>query len=960
MSAALPESARKTRDWLKTTRKLDDISVLTAIGMLPRDSDLDRLLDSAGADKDDRTAIRALFSQYLGATYMDCVVYVYAESPDRITGFKLRIPGDSKESTRFIRASDDAPMGVFGVTMSGYAPLFSNDKIESFSVVEGEHDQLTLYQEQVKTGIVDHVYVAAGGNGHGGLDCMAALGMARGDILGDDDVAGRDWAEGLIKKSPKINFRVFRWPANLTGAAHTVRLDPDSAVLLLGGAAVFVEFQLDRNFQYAYDWCYDRARVKLQTVNPDDIVRQLDIAAEYGQALHSEAEHRAYAAAIVGAFPKLTVADVLAQIVKTDESPLTFISQIVSALKRKFIPSHHDHIDNVLYFWDKDSEDHLAMPLSADARAIALLRTRIGGVFYTWVSQEIGLPSWLPDVSDPETGHAALPVCEAKIQTAVVQALATIASTCPAHTTVHDQGIHVASVISENAGYLVNGNKQYKMSYSPVDGTLTRIEQLKAPIDGNKVFYTKHHVGLFYTDPAVGWAEYPDAASMRRKPKFSPDQYITTVTDIFKDVFSFKYPDQDAMYCTLMTLYSNIFDCMAKKVMTHILGEWESGKSSLLCLLANNQQIRGYSLVNAAITTDNYTQAALFQLYGTKRIVVALDEFNDHDDGSRDSVSRQAILSSLRGLATKGQTERVLGSKEGEGKIQRLTVPFYIAGATAPVDPMDLSRFNRIEVMKRDGKVNIGAALAKYGTALFAELRHAAFYHAIHNIVPITRAYAQLYKDAEANTQRFTISRGHENLMPLGAILTAFGGDGIEFINNFINAKQDVKAEKVERSPSEILFSTVMYSPNIEVEINQRPSRRTLMSVLTRADWREYINDSDRGVFFDKVTNYLAVVWPQARTCLLSGQYARMGATTLRGLAQTSSHMVPYKKARDRGVVTRLRQYGMPDDPQQVTFFDVSHIIHNVEAAHKELATAVAAANLPAAPADDTLDKSGL
>jgi len=935
LSAAAPESAKSTRDWLKNTRRIADIAIIAGVGMLPRDADLERILGSLTATREDIHAIKTFLGSYLTSAYMDCVVYTYAESPDRITGFKFRPPGDKKDAIRFLKVDegDDAPPGVFGVTMAGYASLLSNDKIDTFTVVEGEHDQISLYQEQVKSGIIDHVYIAAGGGGHQGLDCMASLGLSRGSIVGDDDEPGREWAEGLIKKSPKIGFRIFKYPATLR-AVNGDKTDPDDAVKRLGGPAVFAELNNKKNYDYAHEWCYERAKLKLKRVDPNDVVRQLDIASEYGQALRTETEQRAYAEAIAKDYPKIASTDILQQIVKVDDSPIAFINRIVAAIKRQFTPSHHDRDENKLYLWDNTSREHIALQLGQELKAISLFRTRIGGIYYNWIKDEVGLPPYFPDVADPQSGAQALSLCEKRAEDACVQAFSVLASEVPGRWYNLDQGIHTATVETEGVGYIVTGNRQYKLIYKDMD--LHKIERLGAPVDGNKVFVTKHHAGLMYTDPEVGWLEYDTTKAMLAKPKYTPLEVIDRVAGILSDVFCFKYQDIDPIYCALMAIYPIVFDCMTKKVMTHVLGEWESGKSSLMCLLAHNQQIRGYHLVTSAITTDNYTQAALFQLYGDKRVVVALDEFNDRDDGSRDSVARQQILISLRGLATKGQAERVLGSKDSDGKLQRLNIPFWLLGNTIFNDPMDLSRFNRIELMKRTGRPNIGAALAKHSTQYIAELRHAIFYYGLHLIRHIHKEYQSLYYQGQQQ-KAFTISRSIENLIPLGAIYSAFGGDGVKFITAFQAQKKEIEAEKEERSPSEMLFNAVIYSPHIEVEIDQKPNRRSIANLISRTDWRDLINTSDRGVFFDKKTNLLAVVWAQASACLLQGHYSRMGAPSLRTLATQSKRYVPFKNAQKTGVVTRLKVHGMTGEEQHISFFDLTSLIDGVEDAYREL-----------------------
>ena len=938
-SNAAPEIAKRGREWLKTTRRIPDIALINCVGMLPREPDLDRLLDSQGATKEDKQAIKELVGSYLNTTYIDCIVYTYGESPEKITGFKFRIPGGDKSSIRFEKVNKDQEgIGVFGITMSSYSPLIANDKIDTFAVVEGEHDQITLYLEQQKTGIVDKVIVSGGGQGHNGVAFMSSLGFNKCDVVGDDDTAGHEYAENLIKKSPGINFRVFSYPASIKNPKHDEKIDPDDAVKIHGGPAVLSALADDKNYTFAYEWCYARAVMSLSSASKDDIVTQLEAAVDYGQILHSETEYRAFAQLFVGDFPKLSVGEIVQAISKGDDTPLAFIERLSAAIERQCIPLYHDIANNSLHLWERDTRNSIVLDLEQSKKALSLFQTRVGGVFYNWAKDEVGIPGYFPDLNDPNTGPDAFDKINSKIEEALLYAFSSLAHKAPNRVQLLDQGIHASDVTTTHVAYFINGNNHYRLEYSKTDFSLANIVKLGAPVDGNKVFVVDES-RLFYKDPDQGWFPYNLEELMASKPAYTAYETLELTSNIFRDVFSFARPDTDALYLALLTFYQYVFDCMQKLCMTHIRGEFESGKSSAASVFANGEQISGFNLSFASHVTDNYTLAGVFKNYANKRIMAILDEFNDPDDGSKESVSRQTILASLRGLATRGSAERILGNAETSKRIEELSVPFVLLGATLFSNPMDGSRFNQIELQKRVNMKTIGETLRKYEHCI-EPLRRAIAYHSISLIPKIATNYKNLYKLVTNNRpdKPFTLTRTHENLMPLAAICEACAFGGIKFIKDFHEARTDQAREREEVSPAQSLYNAIIYSSNFEVDIDTKPTRRSLAALLSRVEWRELINTSDRGVFFDEQTGFLAIVWPQVRQCLLGAGYQRTSTAALRTMAAGSRHYVPFEFADSRGAVKRLRVLGMSSDKFNITFFDINNIINTVQQAHADLA----------------------
>lgn len=157
MRTDLPEATKKTVEYLKVTRKISDVSSIASLGLFPRAADLPDLMKG---DKDDLDWAREFLSSYFYDQYKDNIVFIYSIAADEVTAFKLRHP--VTKEVRTIK-DDSSPMGFFGLTNPGYQSLYNNEKFQQSLVVEGEFDQISIFKNQITTGVFNEVVVAAGG-----------------------------------------------------------------------------------------------------------------------------------------------------------------------------------------------------------------------------------------------------------------------------------------------------------------------------------------------------------------------------------------------------------------------------------------------------------------------------------------------------------------------------------------------------------------------------------------------------------------------------------------------------------------------------------------------------------------------------------------------------------------------------------------------------------------------------
>jgi hypothetical protein len=961
VAPVVPESAKRTRDWLKQARKINDVSSITSLGMLPREDDLKNLVTQKGGDQEDWKWVRKTFGDYMQTTYTDAVVYMYGLGPEIVSAFKIRKPEADKESVRIVLIEENGQLGYFGVLNSAYMPIIANDRMDSAIVVEGEHDQLALFQGQLEKGIFDDIIVAAGGSGHDGLDGLADLGIKKVSVVGDDDRAGLDFPVGLLKKSRKISYRVFRWPDAIR--APVGKTDPDDAVKLYGFDAVYDKIKEHRLYTSAHRWCYERACERLTGVSEDNVVEQEATALEFGGLLKLEPELRAFADLFAKDYPLVPAVGLVKSILSADDSALGFIHSIVKWIKEEFHVVSVDNRENLLKLWHRARRSHVYIATSRKDGIITFKAYTPTGVLYEWARDCIGLPSYFPTVEADDASQQALSKATYLIEEALQNAFSVLAREAiddPAQ--IRSQGIHLYDVAQSLRGYILNGNNLYKITWHE-DGTQIKdVKLLDGPSDEGHVFDFENR-DVIFSDANVGWLPWV------KKPKdilARPDMDLRACYEqlrkIFLDSHGFKYQEVDATFCALYVIYTSVHDAMQKKSNIHVFGEFESGKSSLLALLCNHPQMPELSLVHHAASLDSYTPASLFQHFSGTRTVIGLDEANDPGDGSEQSNRMTKILMQTRGLATKGIADYNIGTQDRKGYQYTLHAPIVMASGTPIRDVMDQSRFNIITLRKNSGRANLRMMLRqKYGTAMFEALRRNTLLGAL-NLAPAFAAKYQEYYASSKEEHVKKINRFFENLIPLAAIADIIGIDGMKFMEDFRVSREGELQERAENTPGNSFFDALLNSPNIEIEVDDKPHKKTARFILQRADWRERINKSDTGLYFDEKTGFLFIAWAQVRQTLLIGSlhsYGRMAVPQLKAMISQSAFCMDNIVKDAHPAVVRMKAEGLAGAQHNWSVVDVNFIIQEAEQAHRDLAALMAAEAASAAPKSDDAGNKG-
>jgi len=942
-----PESARAACHWLREVRGIKDVFSMTGIGLLPRKHDLERLCKEKNATDEDIKWILRLLSDYLGTGYMDCIVYTYATAPDHITAFKLRKPEPDKDSVRVVKLHDDEPMGCFGLTHTAYSPLVWSDKVDSVILVEGEHDQLAAYQGQHEKAVFDEIFLALGGGGHQGIDFLSRIGLTKASIVGDHDDAGDEYPVNILKKSSKVACKVFDWPIGLQNPSGG-KYDPDEAIRFYGFDPFFRAVIDNRNFVFAARWCHQRSLHELLDVEDDDVVQQESVVIEIASLLRNDAELRSFADMISKDYPLLTPARIRLAAMQYEDNPVGFIQSIADWIRQNFHVISVNNNTNILKLWHKENRTEVELCVGLKRGVTTFKAYTPTGVLYEWVRDEIGLPTYLPNPEAADATHSSFAQCEKNIAESVDMAFSALSSQAKETPwLLKGQGIHLSDVGMGEPGYIVNGNRIYKMEWNAEGTDFKDVTELDGPSDGESVFNIHRNTLICPESMAEGWLPFvAEAKDLLRRPKYSLRQCFDLVYDIIDTACEFRYQKVDVMYMTLLIFYGYVSDAMQKRVMTHILGEHESGKSALLSLCCGHKQMPEFALTFHAATSDSCTSAAVFQHFNSTRVMLGLDEANDPDDGTHESQKMKQLYRRMRGLATKGMADYSVGTIDGTGNSYFIHNPVITASATVIIDTMDESRFNTLNLRKNPNKANTRSELTqKFGIQVFHGLRESICLNVLRTAPLIAQAYQNAYLSYGQNVKR-NLQRRHEILMPLVAVAKVIGIDGDQFIDDYSASRQDLVDERTASSPGNALVDAIINAPHIQIGTDDVPLKKSLRSIIQHQEWRERINSSDTGIYFDEISGCIGILWPQVRQTLLIGslnKYGRMSITSLRAKAGESQHFVRPDEARRTGITMRLRAEGMVGSPA-TSVFDVKHILIDAANARKELMAAEKAA----------------
>lgn len=937
------EAAQNAVDWLKG-RGIKDVSRHASLGLWPRLSDITAFVRGEGGTDEDLEHIKELFGQHFDIKYQDWVTFIYATDPVTPSAFKIRKPLTPAQEKALgdkqihVLREKNGPMGAFGVLNPGYKDLLTNPAYQQAFVVEGEMDALSIYEQQEIHGSVTAVFLCLGGAGHNGADFLASTGINHVRIIGDDDEqekkdAGEDgglgFIDSVISRSYKVNCTAFVWPDDLVHPAGG-KMDPDSAVHQFGFIPAYNAFLAEENYIYPHIWAFEQAQKKLNKVPPDDISSQTDITKGWAEKLHNEAERTAFLNRVHKDYEDVTPSDVKRALSQEEDTAEACVARIRNELMKRFHLHYYDGHSSKLSLWDpEDQITFIINPTRKDSIKQIAAKLEDGNIL-AWVRDHAGLPGYLPPLEGRDAVPAKWPQVMGQINMMMEEALVGLAKYAPSRPlALKGQGVHLDSLEEKNQGYLLSQYNMYHLEWNQEGSGLHKVTKLNGPSHGDEVFLVEKSQMASIGD----WAKsiITCEADFFRPPKWNARQTLDHVFEIINTHWRFRHQVSDARTVALIPFYGYLLDAfVGKRVMLHLMGEAETGKSALLSLIAGALQLQQFCLCVNAHTEMDISVAALIQSHEGARMMVGVDEVNDPQDGSNQSQKVQQLYTALRGLAVQGYSRQGRGTPSHGAVYRELAFAAITASGTRIHDRMDDSRFKTIYMVRDPTLGSTQAKLARgYPAGFWDDLRHAIFYHSMHSAVSIVKRWRELNKKyADADSLPVASSRFKEGLYPLAAIAEEFGWDAHQYLYDFCDSRETEERASSYQTQGQDIFEAVLTMPKFPLDGEHDHRDVTLAEMLTNPTWRDNIS-SISGVCYDAPTKTLAVSWHAVH-----GYMSRFGnqfnAHRMHSAASSCRLYVDKSRAEKDGSIQRFRNSGIHGN--RFDIFDVSEYVQKVSA----------------------------
>jgi hypothetical protein len=935
----MPETAKKAVAWLKT-RRVNDVQGLCSLGMLPRLPALERLLRQKGGTDEDLEWSKRLIGEYLNNAYTDCIVYTYATAPDYITAFKLRPAGPDKSAVRFIEASRGGDIGAFGVLTPAFYAHYGSETVTRFMAVEGEHDQLALYMDQVVGGAPTEVVIGLGGDGHRGVSFMRSLGFTSCRLIGDDDAAGSVYPTKVLPKTQGISFEIFQWPGGVRDPLGG-KMDPDEAVRRFGFDAVFTAVLAPGNYVYALQWALQLAAARVKTINPDNVSALKDVAEEIAGYLTDETERFTFAQKYEELCPGIPAQEVIRATLAASDTPLGFAARIRDWFLKTYQVTTWNDRENELTLWHYQKRRTITAIIDSGVTIPRLLRDFTEGSVYYWAKAEVGLPGYIPNPDAHDATESTMRKVEIPIEQAIHRALRQLVPMALEDASgLKGQGIHLVKAEREGIGHIVNGRRLFRVVWDEARDKITEVTELNGPVDGPDMFDLGRKTALV-PDMEKGWTTlFTKPDDLKAEPPLSLRDTFTMTHNLIDMAFGFEQQEPDAMYGAVLVFYNYLHDVfVGRRVLTHLSAHASSGKTSFLSITSNHMQYRDYSLCDHAHPLDVFTQAGFFQVFSNTRLVAVLDEMNDPDDKSPESIRKKEFYIKCRSLATSGFASVSQGTQDGYGRQYSLYTSIITAAGTVIGNQMDESRFNTINLI-RDNKRNVRAVLQTlYTPEEYQRLRQSIFLHSLRIAPKVAQEYRALYaryihkfnNEAPGTTNGVDLTRATENIMPLASILNVIGEDGEKFIDSFRESRKKKTTEQAINTAGHNLIDLVLSHPLSARDSDENYT--TIKAMLLNPTQRDRINDKKCGVYYDDKTKCLVFSWAEMRAHF--GSFLRKPVPALIFEMRTAKEwIVTADQARATGLFDRLAAFGLTHVPEVVSVITVkAQILDRVERA---------------------------
>lgn len=957
--------AYNTVRYLRQKRNLpDDVLHLCPIGVMPNSLRLQHLLGQYAVNhncKDYWPEVQSYLDWALmGTEWLGSLVFVTGATPTDPAKFKIRkVPLvtsgvfgtiDKDKDIRYITDDREPGNGFFGLYGAWpYQPFIADvNNPKSVYVTEGEFDAMSIFARQFKTSTINFFIFSGGGSSCQSLDTLLPFAFDRVYVIGDKDKGGDGFEGHALKEAVRMPVRIFNWPPSF--ALPNIKPDLDEVVCHHGLDLVDTELRKPENFLLPQQWALNHALKEMINTPADDVRYLTSIAARWGGAVRDTSELFSYVQEVVKHHPQLHPGQIQNAINTTDANAEAFIERIKTTLLNRFhvMELKTEGASQILCVWDRQTRQVIHLHVGEKYKLIAALSAHLGKDIYRFIHEDVGDPGFMLSYEDALKEDKYVLMAKTVVDY-ILFAVERMTENAPVAQTIRKlgAGFHViAPGIDSRAekgefhAYLVTGPTLYRAEYA--EDTWRGWTQLSGPSDGHIVIKVDPD-----DQPNNFMPQIKSVEDLNREPQYSASELYKMVLEMVRYGWDFK--DQlvtSELVASLIMLLPIASAGMHQPTMM-FTGEAASGKTSLVGGLIGGNAIPRINIVQAALFNDTYSAAGLRQTMNGSSMCLCLDEFEDKGgNNDKKSLVCRAVLAQYRNLTNEGCVA-VYGTASGQAQRFVLRHPLILSGIRPLHDVADITRYIIIEMDKKtERQAPQDIILQRFGEEHITAIRHALplamfqlakkYYKAFHEIEVEFQDGADIGPLAQ-------IARTRQGLYCVFALKKILGQDYKAFAREYYKANRARLETIANTSISGDIFNTLMLTPCVQTN-DVDDTRPQMLNYILSAGNPEILNTSGSGIFYDRLTNWIVVVWGTViHTMLKTTSFRDQPPSVLQ--TQTARH--PYaidKEAAIRSdVLDRLAEYtGGCIRIDQVTVFNVDNRVPDTAKLHKrETATGI-------------------
>lgn len=935
-----------------------------------------------GENSEEVLFFRKYFSQYLTDTkYIGSIMLMLHDGPDSVASFKLRIvpEGDTKN---FVFVGDQYVeerggfRGYFGLHY--YRIFLGSDEagtgyVDRCAIVEGEGDVLASVARQIRHQSDDFIILSGGGASVQTADHLKQFGIDKVDIIADNDSGGEKFIQNLLERtSTNISFRVFQWPDEyitwrMPNDPDKRIKDPDDAVKYLGYPKWRRYVNDNGTYQQAYLWIFDHASDEIAHKPPDDVKQRGRVAMEWGKLIKDNTELQKFCG-LVQEHYELDQATLFRDIRAKDEDEEAFVGRMVDVLRGFF---HFVGMQNgesrkrILVFYDKATRKTDSLTLN-DEKALEAVFAHYFGPIYAFVQEHIGEPAFLTGDGDEGAPKLAMDMREKRYRQYINYALLKIAQGLPSldRAPTKAQGLHfMGTKDGVSRSYMVNGLDVYEILH---EGDKMSVTLLDGP----------SHNGVIFDTSGPAWLHSVKSAEDIMSADVDVVRLFGTVRDMIQTGWMFSHQALDATFLTSYLMCLTVMSAFTRQTAVIFNAEAQSGKSKFVGGLISGASFPRIHLVAHSVGMHGYSAAAIRQQRNNSVLCLVLEEFEDLGGNDKKSSITRNVLDMTRDLVGENAVNWSIGTTTGESRTYVLRFPLVCAAIRPLRDAASLSRFIAFELVHEAGRIDpVTALLDKFGDELIAQTRHEMAVAFIKHMPRLRQIQLEVEKEYATGLTlpSHVPARFREALFPILAMIrfveeeAAKRGEklpGVESYRKFAYDFSESRKEQLSRlkvtSENEQIFEMVLSSA---IQIANTDDNRvswvtTIRVMLADLNKLDEINKTKKGVYFDKLNEWLVVNWIEATQGVLANtKYRSETPTFLKQVSERSPHHVSQQQARAARVLDRLVEaMGPCQSWDLVTVFSVKHILDAARKTREEALNSTTGNNGSAAPAEKKLE----